>query len=165
MNNEMCRTLYCSLVRPHLEYAVQVWSPYFQKDIEELEKVQRRMTKLVPELKNLPYETRCNRLGISTLQKRRLRGDLIEVYKIIHGFENVNMNDFFEFNIGGTRTNTCKLRKREHVRTATRANAFSVRVVNPWNALPEHVVTAPTISAFKNRLDEYWNQEHQQTET
>ena len=162
MDTDMCCTLYCSLVRPHLEYAVQAWSPYFQKDIDELEKVQRRMTKLVPDLKNLPYETRCERLGITTLQKRRLRGDLIEVYKIIHGFENVNVNDYFEFNTGSTRTNTYKLRKREHIRTVTRANAFSIRVVNPWNDLPEYVVSAPSIGAFKSRLDKHWNQSQSQ---
>ena len=158
MDIDMCRTLYCSLVRPHLEYAVQAWSPYFKKDIEELEKVQRRMTRLVPELRNLPYEDRCKNMGITTLQQRRLRGDLIETYKIIHGYENINVNDFFELSVSATRTNTYKLRKREHIRTVTRANAFSIRVVNPWNDLPVDVVSAPTISAFKSRLDAYWSQ-------
>ena len=61
LDAEICTMLYCSLVRPHLEYAIQCWSPYFIKDIQELEKVQRRMTKLVPELKDLDYEERCAR--------------------------------------------------------------------------------------------------------
>ena len=90
MDTDMCCSLYCSLVRPHLEYAVQSWSPYYKKDIEELEKVQRRMTKLVPELRELPYETRCKQLSLTTLQQRRHRGDLIETYKIIYSFENLN---------------------------------------------------------------------------
>merc|ERR1712212_473283 len=152
---EMCQTLYCSLVRPHLEYAVQSWSPYFRKDIEELEKVQRRMTKLVPELKDLPYEEQCQSFNITSLEKRRLRGDLIETFKIVHGYENIERDVFFELTDSNTRTNTCKLGKREHIRTVTRANSFGVRVVNGWNALPEEVVMAPSISAFKKRLAEH----------
>ena len=94
---DTCRTLYCSIVRPHLEYAIQSWCPYFQKDISELEKVQRRMTRLVPELKDLDYETRCEKLGLTTLETRRQRGDLIETYKILNGKENIDHQIFFEY--------------------------------------------------------------------
>ena len=81
------------------------------------------------------------------------------MYKIIHGFEDVYVNDFFfEIDNRNTTTNTYKLRKREHIQTNTRANAFSIRGVNPWNDLPEHVVSAPSISTFKSRLDGHWNQ-------
>ena len=155
----MCQTLYSSLVRPHLEYAVQAWSPYFRKDIDELEKVQRRMTKLVPELKDLPYEERYRRFKVTSLEKRRIRGDLIETFKLIHGYENVNREIFFELADSNTRSNTFKLKKRECIRTVTRANSFGVRVVNTWNALPENVVSAPSISVFKQRLDEHWRNE------
>ena len=156
LNLEMCQSLYSSLVRPHLEYAVQAWSPYFEKDKQKLEKVQRRMTKLVPELKNLPYEDRCKQFNITSLEKRRLRGDLIEAFKIIHGHENVDRNIFFEMADSNTRSNTCKLKKRECIRTVTRANSFGVRVVNDWNDLPVEVVTAPSVSVFKQRLDKHW---------
>ena len=152
----MCQSLYSSLVRPHLEYAVQAWSPYFKKDKDELEKVQRRMTKLVPELKNLPYEDRCKQFNITSLEKRRLRGDLIETFKIIHGHENVDRNIFFEMADSNTRSNTCKLKKRDHIRTVTRANSFGIRVVNEWNDLPVEVVTAQSVSVFKQRLDNHW---------
>lgn len=153
MDLDTCHTLYCALVRPHLEYAVQSWSPYYRKDIIELEKVQRRMTKLVPELKDLDYEARCEALGLTTLEKRRRRGDLIETYKILNGFEDIDYKIFFEYSDTSTRSNTCKLKKRGHWRTLVRANAFSVRVVNSWNSLPEDVVNAPSISSFKSRLD------------
>ena len=153
IDKEMCKTLYCSLVRPHIEYAVQSWSPFYRKDIIEMEKVQRRMTKLVPELRDLPYEERCRQLELTTLEKRRERGDLIEAYKIINGMENIEREDFFTFKRTCTRTNTMKLDKRGHWRTQIRANAFSVRVVNTWNSLPEDVVTAPSVSCFKRRLD------------
>lgn len=153
MDNDMCKSLYCSLVRPHLEYAVQSWSPYYRKDIDEIEKVQRRATKLSPDLKDLPYEERCRLLGLTTLEKRRLRGDLIETYKILTGKENINHEVFFELRDSNTRSNTVKLIKSGHWRTLVRANTFSVRVVNIWNSLPEDVVTAPSIGSFKARLD------------
>ena len=107
------------------------------------------MTKLVPELKDLTYEERCRQLDLTTLEKRRERGDLIETYKIVHGRENIRKEDFFSFRTNCTRSNTLKLEKRGHWRTQIRANAFSVRVANAWNALPEYVVTASSIGSFK----------------
>ena len=76
--------LYKSLVTPHLKYCVQAWRPYLTRDIEMLEGVQRRATMMVYGLNDLTYEQRIRRLGITTLETRRIRGDLIEVFKIIH---------------------------------------------------------------------------------
>lgn len=90
MDCEMFMSLYPSLVRSQMEYSVQAWSPHYRRDIIKLEKVQRRATKIVPELRNLPYEERLKTLGLTTLEERRHRGDLIEVFKITHGFENVS---------------------------------------------------------------------------
>ena len=81
----MFMNLYPVLIRPHLEYCVQVWSPHWVKDINLVEGVQRRATKLVPELKHLSYEERLKRLDLTTLEERRTRGDLLEMYKIIMG--------------------------------------------------------------------------------
>jgi len=93
-----CFTLmYSTFIRPHLEYAIQVWSPYKRRDIGCLEKVQRRATKLVKGLKNCSYEVRLAKLGLTTLEERRRRGDLIEAYKIITGKEKVRVQDFFNF--------------------------------------------------------------------
>jgi ribonuclease P/MRP protein subunit RPP40 len=88
--------LYKSLVRPHLEYCVQTWSPYYQKDIDLLEKVQRRFTRMIPELSHLTYEQRLSALNLTSLETRRLRGDLIETFKIITGKEMVDRNYFFK---------------------------------------------------------------------
>ena len=83
LNKEIFMNLYPALVRPLLEYCVQVWSPHKRKHVNLIEGVQRRATKLVPELKNLPYEERLKKLGLTTLEDRRIRGDMIETYKMM----------------------------------------------------------------------------------
>ena len=89
--------LYKAIVRPHLEYYIQAWSPYLRKDIDMLEKIQRRATKLIPGLRDLKYEERLKECGLTTLETRRLRGDQIEVFKILNGYENIDSNIFLKF--------------------------------------------------------------------
>ena len=90
--------MYKAIVRTHLEYCIQAWSPYLRKDIDMLEKIQRRATKLIPGLRDLRYEERLKECGLTTLETRRLRGDQIEVFKILNGYENIDYNIFFEIN-------------------------------------------------------------------
>ena len=77
--------LYKALVRNHLDYAISIWSTYKQKYKDAIENVQRRATKQLPGMKNIPYEERLQRLKLPTLAYRRTRGDMIEVYKLLHG--------------------------------------------------------------------------------
>jgi hypothetical protein len=77
--------LYKAMVRSHLEYAVTVWYPYKKGDIKTIEKVQMRATKLISKLKSRQYSDRLRYLKLPTLKYRRLRGDMIETYKILHG--------------------------------------------------------------------------------
>ena len=88
--------LYKAIVRPHLEYCIQAWSLYLRKDIDMLEKIQRRATKLNPGLRDLRYEERLKECGLTTLETRRLRGDQIEVFMILNGYENIDSDIFLK---------------------------------------------------------------------
>ena len=92
---ELIIPLYKTIVRPHLEYCVQSWRPYRKKDIDTLERVQRRATQIIPKLRNISYEMRLKECGLTTLETRRSRGDQIEVFKIVNGYDNIDRNIFF----------------------------------------------------------------------
>jgi len=149
-------TLYKALVRPQLEYCNQVWSPYMVKDIIQIESVQRRMTRAVPGLKDLEYEERLRTLKLPTLSYRRLRGDLIEAYKILTlKYDPAVTQDLLTLaDESRTRGHHLKL-KHQTVRTSRRKSAFFVRVVEPWNRLPPLVVEAPSVKSFERRLDKF----------
>lgn len=89
--------LYKSLVRPIIDYGIVVWYPSTKKHIQTIENIQRRATKLVNSLKNLPYEERLRQLNLPTLLYRRERYDQIQVFKIINNFDNISAEKFFQF--------------------------------------------------------------------
>ena len=154
LNVDLFRDLYLTFIRPHLEYCVQVWSPYHRGEIDKLEKFQRRATKLVPSLTELPYEERLHRLGLTTLEERRVRGDQIEVYKILNGFENINREKFFQYRVyqGNMRGHNHMLHKQQ-VNKEKRRHFFSQRIVNIWNNQNQEVIEATTVNQFKDRFD------------
>jgi hypothetical protein len=128
-----------------------LYNPYHKRDIMLLESVQRRYTKRIPGMQDVPYTTRLQELGLQTLERLRLEIDLCHCYKIINGLENLTFGDFFEFSTNTTRSNGRKLFKHR-CRTDTRKHFFTNRVIDPWNSLPENVVNAPSIFSFKKRL-------------
>ena len=86
---ELVRLLYVSLVRPHLEFTVPVWNPYLRKDIEKLEEIQLKATRLVPKLRKKEYDDRLKNLRLTTLETRRKRGDLIQFYKVLKELDQI----------------------------------------------------------------------------
>ncbi|XP_050725194.1 uncharacterized protein LOC127002931 [Eriocheir sinensis] len=149
-------SLYNSMVRPHLEYAVQFWTPYYRKDIALLERIQRRATKMIPTFRAQPYEERLKRLNLFTLEKRRLRGDMIQVFKYLKKFNNVDYSKFFELQTNlRTRNNGLPIQS-SRCNTDIGRSFFSNRVIRHWNNLPSEVINANTINSFKYRIDRHF---------
>ena len=148
--------LYKSYVRPHLEFAVQAWSPHLKKDIQTLEKVQRRATRLIHGMENLTYQDRLIKSGLYSLECRRQRGDLIETFKILKGLEDVQADKFFTLSHNtSTRGGTHKVFK-PRFNTNVRGKFFSQRSIDLWNSLPDSIKNMKTVISFKGSLDRYW---------
>ena len=155
MDKEIFLYLYPVLVRPLLEYCVQIWSPYKQKYIDLIEGVQKRATKLVPGLKRKTYEQRLMDLGLTKLVERRFRGDMIETFKILTKKVDVKTDKFFQMRTERGDPELIRGKKifKKRSRKLQRRNVFSQRVVNPWNKLSRMEVQSLKTSTFKARFD------------
>ena len=161
--------LYKTFVRPKLEYASSAWSPWLEKDKTPLEKVQGRLVRMISDVKGSNYEEKLKDAGLTTLEKRRQRGDAIQAFKTIKGFSRVQMDKWFTFedeNARSLRSNTMMTdegeRRRQYVmkcesaRLETRKNSYRIRVAKEWNKLPEWVKDKDSVNAFKNAYDKWF---------
>ena len=152
--------IYISKVRLILEYANVVWMPYKRKHIDLIESVQRHFTRYIIGMKEMRYEDRLKSLKLYSLEYRRFRGDMIEVFKMCHGhYDPITTKTLLTYNNkSNTRTNDFKLLKNR-VNSTQFLNFFTNRVINPWNKLPREAVNAGSINAFKKHID-YIYREH-----
>jgi hypothetical protein len=144
--------IYKSIVRPHLEYCSPAWSPHYIKDKDILERVQHRFTRMFADLRTLEYKKRLEILGLWTLEERRNRADLIEVFKMEKGFSATPLETFFEVDrTGRMRGHNIRLIKH-YSKCNPRHFFFSERVVKRWNSLSQEAVDAKSVDAFKGHL-------------
>ena len=146
--------LYKALVRPILEYGNPVWCPNLRKHIDRIEDVQRRFTRKISGTKNLGYEQRLAKLKLPSLEYRRLRGDLIEVFKIMHElYDPCTTSSLFSISEQrATRGHNLKLTKKL-TNTRKFQHFFTNRIINHWNKLDDETANASSVDIFKNRLD------------
>ena len=155
-------SLYKVYIRPHLEYAVQAWSPWTQKDINLLEDVQRRVIRMTSGLKGGSYEDKLKEVGLQSLENRRLRGDMIQTWKILHNHDDVIESTWFT-RVNHIANRTTRLSagiyniQLKHANLETRRNFFSLRVTNSWNSLPDSMKEAISLNSFKNLYDSFIN--------
>ena len=144
---------FSTYVRPLLDYCSPVWAPVYKSDIELIERVQRSFTKRLIGFKYLTYDERLRLLHTDSLVLRRLKSDLIMIFKIIHNFVDLNIDDFFGFsNSTVTRGHEFKLCK-PFCNNNARQFSFACRRIDIWNSLPANIVNVPTVNLFKSFLN------------
>ena len=150
--------LYKSFVRSHLEYCCPLWSPHLQRDIIQIEAVQRSFTAKIQGLRDLSYWDRLRRLSLYSLQRRRERYTIILVWKIEHNVLPNNVNLIFrETSRHGT---TCirPLGNSKHSSINTlRFNSFASRASALYNVVPPNIKSLTTLTTFKPALDVFLN--------
>ena len=144
--------LYKAMVRPILEYGNVIWAPHLKRLSEEIERVQRRATKILPDLRKCPYEERMKLLKLPSLKYRRFRADMIQAFKIINQIDNLNPNNFYSFNTNNTRNNDTKLTIK-YCSTNAKKFSFSYRTAKHWNKLTPQTRRANNLDHFKMLLD------------
>ena len=155
LNRSLFLTLYKSLIRSIVDYGVTVWYPTTKKNIQLIENIQKRATRIVPELRGLSYTQRLKSLNLPTLLYRRQRYDMIQLFKIINNIDDIQPEKFFTFNDNTTRGHIFRISKPS-VNKTLRRNVFPVRCIDTWNELSEDIVTSTDILSFKVKLDKMW---------
>ena len=153
--NKTSILLYRALIRPCLEYAISAWCPHYARDINLVERVQRRSTKLLPHIRHFPYHDRLRELKLQSLQTRRLRADWIMLFNLINNNMDIPVLRFFEWALDTRlRGHQYKLRARLYPRLNWAKFSYAYRVVGNWNALPPHVINCQFPNHAPSTIDD-----------
>ena len=149
--------LFNSYIRPKLEFNTPVWSPYLIGDIDKVEHIQRKFTKIAFRRCNFPtttYEDRLEKLGQLSLERRRIFFDLILLYKILNNLSELNFDDYFILVSSGynLRSHSYQIDCKAKHDSLQWHNSFFARIPSLWNKLPSHIVDSPSLSIFKCQL-------------
>ncbi|MEL7308748.1 MAG: reverse transcriptase family protein, partial [Pseudomonadota bacterium] len=154
--------LYKAFVRPIVEYSSVTWNPHTVGSIDKIERVQKRMTKMIPNLRALTYRDRLKVLNLLSLQARRLRSQLLYVFKMRCDSSGINLTDLFTYakiENRPTRGHAAKI-SLKNARNNYRLHFFTVSIIDAWNKLPESAVSASSVAHFKKELSSYFNKEN-----
>mgnify|MGYP003502835067 FL=1 len=150
---EFMRNVFISYIRPLVEYNSVVWNPQVKHYITLIENVQRRFTKRIPGLHDLPYDERLALINLEPLELRRLRCDLLNYYKILHNESPISVADHFNYYYpaAASRTASPKLLKSAKGNNAVMQSFFN-RSIDCWNSLPHELRYCHNSIAFKRQL-------------
>ena len=155
-NIDITPQLFKAFVRPSLEYSSIIWCPYTSISINNIERVQRRMCRMIPSIRHLSYRNQLKSLHLISLRARRLRFQLISIFKIFKGYTDINFSDFFDVSsIHRTRGHNCHIITK-HCRHNYRLHFFTVSAISLWNQLSQEDIDATSINIFKNKLVDFF---------
>ena len=158
LNHNLFKKLYTTYVRPLIEYGQIIWSPHLKQQINLLEDVQIRATKLVDGFSHLEYPERLKILNLPTLAHRRKRGAMIQFFNHFHIYDRTTLSQWFQPRERITRAHNFQLIEKtpKDGMRGIQSNSFYFRYGRIWNRLPDEVVNAGNLNTFKNRLDKAW---------
>ena len=149
--------LYKSYVCSILEFSSIVWSPYTLNNISKIESIQRRFCNSIYSIRSLNYHDQLRSLKLYSLKARRLRYQLIFLFKVVRGFTDLKFEDFFEYAIArDTRSHSHSI-VTKHSRNNYRRYFFTVDIINHWNHMFDDEVSADTINRFRNSVNRYFD--------
>ena len=150
MDEQCLSTIFKSLIRPHIEYVNQIWSPHLKKHITSLENVQRRATKLIPGFKDIEYKERLRKLKLPTLACCRLRGDMIELYKILtEKYDAAVSSHFVTLRVNELDT------RGHHLKIFKERCRLNIKKPHLYTDA-QSVVGAPSVQSFERKIDKLW---------
>ena len=159
LDENMIKKIMTTLIRPQLEYAAVIWSPYMKKHVKKLERIQRLGTRMIPGYKEVSYEERLRKLDLPTLEERRERGDMITMYKIVNRLDILDREDLIKMSSSTQLRGHPKKIHKDSCMGDVKKYSFPYRGIDTWNKLSREVVCPASVSQMKEKLDIYMDKE------